>query len=69
MKLGLRKSHKGFVGYIRGNQPVDIHYNDIRIFLFDSFNKKIMPVKKFDSYETSKKDIENLSVLLGLQLV
>lgn len=69
MKLGLSKSHKGFVGYIRGNQPVDIHYTDIRILLYDSLNKKIMPIKKFDSYEASKKDIKNLSVLLGLQLV
>jgi hypothetical protein len=69
MKLGLKKSHRGFVGYIRGTQPVDIHYNDIRIILYDSHNKKIMPVKKFDSYETLQKDLNNLSALLGLQLV
>jgi hypothetical protein len=46
MKLGLFKSHRGFVGYIRGNQPIDIHNNDKRIMLYDSYNKKIMPVKK-----------------------
>jgi len=69
MKLGLSKSHRGYVGYIRGTQPLDIHHNDIRIILYDSSNKKIMPVKKFDSYEASKNDLKNLSSLLGLQLV
>ena len=69
MKLGLKKYHRGFVGYIRGNQPVDIHNNDIRIFLYDSNNKMIMPVKKFDSYETSRNDLNTLSTLLELQKV
>jgi hypothetical protein len=69
MKLGLKKSHRGYVGYIRGTQPVDIHYKDIRIILYDSHNKKIMPVKKFDSFETSKNELNNLSVILGLQSV
>lgn len=69
MKLGLKKYHRGFVGYIRGNQPVDIHNNDIRIFLYDSNNKMIMPVKKFDSYETSRIDLNTLSTLLELQIV
>ena len=69
MKLGLKKYHRGFVGYIRGNQPVDIHNNDIRIFLYDSNNKMIMPVKKFDSYETSRNDLNALSTLLELQTV
>lgn len=69
MKLGLKKSHRGYVGYIRGNQPVDIHYNDIRIILYDSYNKRIMPVKKFESYDTSKNDLNNLSTLLELQIV
>lgn len=69
MKLGLKRSHRGFVGYIRGNQPVDIHYIDIRIILYDSRNKMIMPVKKSDSYESSENDLNNLSALLGLQIV
>jgi hypothetical protein len=55
MKLGMGKSHRGYVGYVRGAQPVDIHYTDIRIFLYDSSNKKLMPLKKDNSYESSKK--------------
>jgi hypothetical protein len=69
MSLGLKKSHRGYVGYIRGNQPVDIHYNDIRIFLYDSNNKQIMPIKKFDSYESSKNEINILKSSLGLEII
>jgi hypothetical protein len=69
MKLGLKKSHRGYVGYIRGTQPVGIHENDIRIVLYDSNNKQIMPVKKFESFESSKNDLNNLSSLLGLPII
>lgn len=69
MKIGLKKSHRGYVGYIRGTQPVGIHENDIRIVLYDSNNKKIMPVKKFDSVESSKNELLNLSSILGLSII
>jgi S-ribosylhomocysteine lyase LuxS involved in autoinducer biosynthesis len=69
MKLGLKKSHRGYVGYVRGTQPVEIHNKDIRIFLYDSNNKQIMPIKKFNSYESSKKEIDNLSSVLGLEII
>jgi len=69
MKLGLKRSHLGYVGYIRGTQPVDIHYNDMRIFLYDSDNKRIMPVKKSDSVEASREDLTYLSSLLGLPII
>jgi hypothetical protein len=69
MKMGLKKSHRGYVGYIRGIQPVGIHYNDIRIVLYDSDNKQIMPIKRFESWETSKNDLLNLSSQLGLPVI
>lgn len=69
MKLGLKKSHRGYVGYIRGTQPVDIHHNDIRAFLYGPDNKQIMPVKKYGSYEDAKKDIDNLGSMLELPVI
>ena len=69
MMLGLRKGHRGFVGYIRGNQPVDIHEHDIRITLFDENRKPILPVKKFKTNESSRNELENLSSLLGLPII
>lgn len=69
MKVGLKKSHRGYMGYIRGTQPVGIHYTDVRIVLYDSDNKQIMPIKKFDSYESSKTELKDLSSLLGLDII
>lgn len=66
MKIGLKKAHRGYVGYIRGTQPVDIHYHDIRIFLYDFENKPVIPIQKFDSVESAKAELTNLSSLLGI---
>ncbi len=68
MKLGLERFHSGYVGYTRANQPSEIHYREVRIFLFDAANKKIMPVKKCSSMETAKSELEELRNLPGLQL-
>lgn len=54
MKIGLKKSHRGYRAYIRGTRKIGLHNTDIRIFLYGSDNKQIMPVKKFKSYESSK---------------
>lgn len=69
MKLGLKKSHRGYRAYIRGTQPIEIHYNDIRIFLYGSDNKQIMQVKKIDSYQSAKNDLNNLGIILGLDMI
>lgn len=69
MRIGLKKSHKGYRAYIRGTQPIGIHDKDIRIYLFGSDNKPIMPIKKFDNYKTSKSELEKLSTLLGLDII
>jgi len=69
MQIGLKRSHRGYQAYIRGNQPIGIHIKDIRIFLFGSDNKPIMPIKKFDSYESAKSELDKLSTLLGLKKI
>lgn len=69
MKIGLKKSHRGYRAYIRGTQPIGIHYKNIRIILYGSDNKQIMQVKKFDNYESSKKELEKLSSLLTLDII
>jgi len=69
MKLGLKKSHLGYRAYTRGTQPVDIHKNDIRIFLYNADNMQLMPLKKCISHETSKAGIKELSSILELNIV
>lgn len=66
MSLGLKKFHRGFVGYIRGTQPAEIHENDIRIVIYDAGHRQIMQVKKVDSVEKSGNDLLELTNLLGL---
>jgi hypothetical protein len=69
MKIGLKKSHMGYRAYIRGNQPVDMHTNDIRIVLYSSDNKQIMHLQKFSSHEESKTGIKELSSILSLNIL
>lgn len=69
MKIGIKRSHSGFQGYIRGTQPIGIHSHDFRIYLYTSENKPIMPIGKFDSLESSKAELQNLSSILGLEII
>jgi hypothetical protein len=66
MKLGLKRYHRGYVGYIRGTQPVGIHEKGIRIILCDSLENEILPVMKCDGKKAPKTELENLCRLLGL---
>ncbi len=66
MKLGVQKTRKGYVGYIKGNQPMDIQYTDFRIFLYNSDNKPIIPLKKFLTYELAINEIKDIALLLNL---
>ena len=68
MKIGLKKSHKGYRAYIRGTQPIGIHIKDIRIYLYGWDGKLIMPVKKFSSHESAKNELIRLSSMLGLNV-
>lgn len=66
MKIGVKKSHRGYRAYIRGNQPIDIHNNDFRLFLYSFDNKQIMPIQKFNSYIIAKAAQIELCSNLGL---
>lgn len=66
MKLGLKEVKRGYVGYIRSNQPVEMRSAEIRIFLFDSSRKKVMPIKKIKP-DAAEAELGSLGLLLGLQ--
>jgi hypothetical protein len=69
MKLGIRKSKKGWQAYSRSNIPLSESFSDYRINLYDSDNKKIIPVMKTDSLESARKSREELTSQLGLKLI
>ena len=69
MKLGIKKTHRGFVGYIRVNQPMGIHEHDIRIIVYGADNKPIMPLKSFNSLESAREDLKYFSQQLGIPVL
>jgi hypothetical protein len=69
MKIGIKRSHRGYEAYIRVIQPIGIYIHDFRIFLYDSANKPIMPINKFESFESSKAELNNLNSMLGLDII
>ena len=69
MKLGIKKTHRGFMGYTRGSQPMSIHEHDIRIILYGSDNKPIMPLKSFSSLESAREDLGIFSQQLGIPIL
>lgn len=66
MKLRVQSVKRGYVGYIRGTQPYDITFGDVRIFLYHPDNRRIMPVKKFKTTESAQAELTELAKLLGL---
>ena len=66
MKIGIKESNLTWRSYSQGNRPLDIESNDYRIILFDSMNKEIMPIKKFNSKELAKIELVTIGNKLGL---
>jgi hypothetical protein len=66
MKLGIKAVKRGYSGYTRGSQQIDIQSRDVRIFLLDSNNKQILPIKKFKSFESAREELKELEFLLGI---
>ncbi|HLN19945.1 MAG TPA: hypothetical protein VK213_02580 [Bacteroidales bacterium] len=66
MKLGIKKVRRGYTGYIRGTQPMSIVSSEIRIILYDSSQKQILPVKRCKSDESALHEIKEISSLLGI---
>ena len=69
MKIGLKNTHRGYRAYSRSNRTLDFHSKDIRIILYGADNKQIMPIRKFDSLDSAKTELEGLSNQFGLGLI
>jgi hypothetical protein len=69
MKLGIKKSNKGWQAYSRSNMPLSLSFRDYRIILYDSNNKKIMPVMKSESIDSARSNLKELGSRLGINLI
>ena len=68
MKIGIKELNLTWRSYSQGNRPGDIESKDYRIILFDSVNKEIMPIKKFNSKDLAKLELVAMGSKLGLNL-
>ena len=68
MKVGLKNIQRGYRAYSRSNRMFDVHIKDIRIMLYGADNKPIMPIRKIDSLDSAKTELETLSKQFGLGL-
>lgn len=69
MKIGIERYVHGWRTYSRSNRSHDLKRKDVRIFLYDSKNKKIMPIMKNDSITLARENLKILSHQLGLKVV
>jgi len=68
MKVSVRRSNMTWRTYSQSNQTLDIACNDYRIILLDSNKNELMPIKKMDSLDAAKVEMEKISNLLGLSV-
>ena len=68
MKLAIKDSAITWRTYSRGNRTLDIEAKDFRIILLDSDNQEIMQIKKTDSYETARAELEILRIYMNISI-
>jgi len=66
MKLGIKKINKVWRTYSGSNRSFDFPNKDYRIMLYSSDNKVILPIKKANSLEGARVELEALGNQLGL---
>ena len=69
MKLAIKDSAITWRTYSRGNRTLDIEDKDFRIILLDSDNQEIMQIKKTDSFDLAKSELETLCIELKLNSI
>ncbi len=69
MKIGIKASNLTYRAYSMGNRALDIDQNDFRLVLFDSQNREIMPLKKFNTVEIARMELDILVKRLRLEKV
>lgn len=69
MKIDIKKTNKVWRTYSKSNRTLDVVDKDFRLILQDSEGKYLMPIKKTDSYDSAKIELEKLSNQLGLSKV
>ena len=68
MKIGIKESNQVYRTFSRSNRALDVTQNDFRLILYDSGNNEIMPIKKLESLDAAKIELEIECKRLGLAI-
>ena len=66
MQLAIRESNQTYRTFSRGNRPLDLTKRDYRLVLHDLANREIMQLKKTDTPDEARSELETMSNLLRL---
>ena len=66
MKVGIIRSKKTWRSYSRGNRTLDITDYDLRIILYDSDDRQVMPIRKAYTMDIAKEEMKEIIENLGL---
>lgn len=67
MKIGIEKSNRSWRAYSRGNETLDMSVKDYRLIIFDLTGKKIMPIKKTQTLDDAKIELELFAKQFGVE--
>jgi hypothetical protein len=69
MLIGIIQKSTPWRTYCQGNRSLEVEQNDFRIILYDQDKNEIIPIQKFKSLGQAEKEIETLSLNLGLKQI
>jgi hypothetical protein len=69
MKLGLKESTEGWVGYSVKGGFSSLNHTDLKIYLYNAEYEEIIPVKKVKKAKFAEEELEKLSKLLELSIL
>jgi hypothetical protein len=69
MKIGIKESNITWTTFSRSNRSIDTIKKDFRIAVYDSEEKEIMEISKYNSPESAKENLKIISEQLGLHSI
>jgi len=69
MKIGIKKAHKVWRAYSRGNRVLDVPVNGYRLVLYDASQKEILQLQKVSSLDVAKLNQNELNKQLGIKVI
>ena len=66
MQVGIKRDNKVYRTYSRSNRTLDLKVHNTKLYLFDKFQKPIMPIMQFQKNENIHVEIDRICNELGV---